>query len=131
MIDPELRRISEVELPNTDRESLREMRRLIGCQGLDWGHLDDMGDMFWVDEHGLARGKPIYAFKLRINSSPFAGRAIVTGCDLDTRESQAPYVDVEFLAREVEWLGLIVPEVTWIEEQNRQSAVVTYSRPKP
>src|SRR5262249_12842332 len=103
------------------------MHKIIGCEGMDCALLDDMRDTVWVDELGLARGKPIYAFKLPIMRNPFAGKAIVIGED-DTGRTCEPFFPLDMLRQEVKWLGRIVPEVTWIEEGKRCCAIVTYKR---
>src|SRR5262249_13895803 len=127
LIDPERRSISLVELPQ--EQSLDAMRKLIGCEGMDYTVIDDMRDTIWVDGLALERGERTFAFKLSISPDPFAGRAIIVGADAWGREAD-PYISCEFLEDDIDWLGEIVPETTWVEEAYGLRAVVTYSRPK-
>jgi hypothetical protein len=130
LIDPELRQVMSIDLPDGGSGSrLTVMRGVIGCDSMDHITIDDMRDSVWVDDNGLKRGKPIYAFRLAISPSPIAGKAIVIGAD-EMGRTQAPYITIEFLREEIEWLGLIIPEVDWVEEPDGLRAVVTYSRPK-
>jgi hypothetical protein len=72
----------------------------------------------------------VHAFKLPVQPAPYAGKAIIIGAD-DRGLTREPFIPIEMLMRDVEWLGVIVPEVTWVEEANGMRAVVTYARPKP
>ena len=58
---------------------------------------------------------------------PFAGKAIILGAD-DRGATRAPFVPIQVLKADITWLGVIVPDVQWIEEAGRLRAVVTYSR---
>jgi hypothetical protein len=127
LIDPELQRVELVDLDAKD--PLVRVRELIGTRGLDHGLISDMLDTIWVDEFGLLNGKPIYAFKLPVQHDPYAGKAVIIGAD-EHGEPQVPYIPVEIIRRDIDWLGCIVPDVIWIEEPNRKRAVVTYSREK-
>ena len=128
LIDPERRTIEPIELPDNDSAINAAMRRIIGCTGLDYGVIDDMRDTIWVDEFGLTRGQPVYAFKL-LRREPYAGKAVIIGAD-DTGATCAPYIPIGVLRNDVEWLDAIVPAVDWIEEEHGVRAVVTYRRPK-
>jgi len=127
LIDPELRRIELVDLDAKD--PLVRVRELIGAKGLDHGLISDMLDTIWLYEFGLLDGKPICAFKLPTTHNPFAGKAVIIGTG-ERGEAKAPYVPIEMIRRDIEWLGTIVPAVDWIEQPNGLCAVVTYSRPK-
>ena len=67
----------------------------------------------WVDDLGLARGKPIFAFKLPIQKDPLVGRCLIIGAD-DRGETCSCRFPIDVLRRDVEWLGPILPEVTGI-----------------
>jgi hypothetical protein len=129
LIDPEARTIRTIELP--DKGMFDEMRRIIGppSGGMDHALLSDALDTIWVDEFGLKRGERVHAFRLPMQREPFAGRAIVIGEDRSGL-TRPPFIPIEMLMRDVDWLGVIVPAVEWIEETNGARAVVTYSRPK-
>lgn len=130
LIDPELQRVSTVELDGkNDSERLDHMRRLIGCGSMDHMMISDEHDEVWLDDRGLSRGQPVYAFRLRIIKDPCAGKGIVIGAN-DEGVTRAPYFPLDLLVREIVWLGVIVPQVDWVEDGNTVRAVVTYSRPK-
>jgi hypothetical protein len=127
LIDPEARVVRSIELP--EKNMLDEMRRIVGG-AMDHGLISDEHDTIWVDEFGLKRGEPVHAFKLTCNRDPYAGRAIIIGAD-DNGLTRPPFIPIEFLMHDVEWLGVIVPEVVWLKDARGARAVVTYSRPKP
>jgi hypothetical protein len=127
LIDPEARTVRTIDLP--DLKMLDAMRRILGGN-MDHQTISDMHDTLWVEEFGLKRGEPIHAFKLpAIQPTPYAGKAIIIGAD-DEGRTRAPYIPIEILMRDVEWLGVIVPAVDWVVTDERGAhAVVTYSRP--
>jgi hypothetical protein len=127
LIDPFTREISEVELPTDNRALSDEMHRLIGADTLDHQTISMEHDSVWVDDAGLKRGERVYAFKLPIQRDPYAGRAVVIGADAAGR-TRAPVIPIEALRRDIEWLGCIVPEVTWETTERGERAIVTYSR---
>jgi hypothetical protein len=127
LIDPERQCVEVVDLDAED--PLARTRDLIGARGLDHSIISDMRDSIWVDEHGLLNGKPIYAFKLPVQRDPYAGKAVIIGTD-ERGAPQAPHIPLEIIREHADWLGLIVPDVVWIEEPTGTRAVVTYSRPK-
>lgn len=127
LIDPEARTIGSIELP--DEKMLDAMARIVGG-GMDHAPISDEHDTIWVYEFGLKNGEPVHAFKLPVRPEPYAGKAIIIGAD-DRGLTREPFIPIEMLMRDVEWLGVIVPEVTWVEEANGMRAVVTYARPKP
>jgi hypothetical protein len=125
LIDPEARTIEAIDLP--DKDMLDAMRRIVGG-GMDHSIISDEHDSIWVSEFGLKNGDPIHAFKLPVQHEPYAGRAIIIGAD-DEGRTRAPFIPLSVLKRDVEWLGVIVPTVEWVEEPTGARAVVTYSRP--
>jgi hypothetical protein len=130
LIDPWLQRVSVVDLlGKNDSERADHMRKLIGCDGLDHMTISDEHDTIWLDDRGLTRGQPVYAFRFRIIKDPCAGKGIIVGAD-DEGRTRAPYFPLDLLTREIIWLGLIVPQVDWIEDGNTLRAVITFSRPK-
>lgn len=128
LIDPEARTVRPIELPDKDKNMLDEMRRIVGGD-MDHGPISDEHDSIWVYEFGLKRGEPVYAFKLPVQHEPYAGRAIIIGAD-DRGLTRPPFIPIDVLMRDIEWLGVIVPEVTWLEDERGARAVVSYSRPK-
>ncbi len=129
LIDPRGREIRAIELTEGDRLMLQEMRQIIGADGLDHATISDMHDSLWVDDSGLKRGERIYAFKLPVQSDPIAGKAIVIGAD-EIGRTQAPFIPIAVLRDTIEWLGEIVPEVTWEDTAAGVRAIVTYARQK-
>jgi len=132
LIDPEIREVKYVYLPREERFARHAMCEIIGCNGMDYAAVSDMHDSIWVDEHGLLRMQPIHAFKLSIQADPFAGKAIIVGADHNTGASKTPYVPIDMIQRDVQWLGLILPEVTTVQEPEKgEGATRSYSRPRP
>jgi hypothetical protein len=130
LIDPRINRISLIDLPKGDA-IIKAMHKTIGADTLDHTRISDKRDYLWCDDGVFSRGQPCFAFKLK-GVGPFGGRCIIIGAD-EIGEDAEPYITVELLLRTVEWLGEIVPEVTWISEQirpgvERQRAVITYKR---
>jgi hypothetical protein len=131
LIDPEARSITELQ----SDASLKSIHELVGADGLDHigvAKYDQQGggfDFMWVDDFGLARGKPIHAFKLPIQKDPLVGRCVVIGAD-DRGKTCSCRFPIEMLRRDVEWLGLILPEVIWDKTEHGNRAIVTYSRVK-
>jgi hypothetical protein len=126
LIDPEARTVTAIYLP--EKNMLDAMRAIVGGD-MDHQTISDEHDTLWVYEFSLKRGEPVHAFKLPIQHEPYAGSAIVIGAD-DEGRTRAPFIPIEFLMRDVEWLGVIVPEVEWINDERGVRAVVTYSRAK-
>jgi hypothetical protein len=136
LIDPDRRTINYFDLPREPSAHRAEMLRIVGG-GMDYAVLSDMKDTLWAYEFGLIEHKPVYAFKLPVLHDPCVGKAVVLG-ETDDGSMRRPCIPIELLRRDVEWLGLIVPQVDWIEEQIemhgkpavQRRAIVTYSRPK-
>jgi len=129
LVDPERCTVREIELPIEDKAARDEMRRLIGCEGMDFQMISDERDSVWVDEFGLTRG-PCWAWKLHGMQAPFAGRGIIVGAD-EFGFAAPPTVPRQWVERDAVWLGEIVPEVHWLEESDGARTVVTYSRRRP
>jgi hypothetical protein len=128
LIDPSTQTVSEIELDaNDDRALSVAMHNLIGADTLDHQTISQDHDSIWLDDAGLKRGQPVYAFKLPIQRDPYAGRAVVIGADQIGR-TPAPVLPIEVLRRDIEWLGRIVPEVVWETTERGERAIVTYSR---
>ena len=141
LIDPKLRRIISISIPDDDRRALDAMRKLIGCTGMDHATLSDQGDTLWCDEFALARGDPVWAFKFKNGpreAGPFGGRCIILGADR-YGETAPPNIPIAVIENDCDWLGEIIPELTVVTEQktlpngkqiNVIRTIVTYSRPK-
>jgi hypothetical protein len=132
LIDPRLQRVSVIEL---EEPVVATMTRLIGDQyGMDHAIISELGDMIWVAGGSLLEQKPIYAFRLPVQHEPFAGSAIIIGGD----DHHKPSLPIDVVKQDIEWLGLIIPTITYINEEIefagrkaiRHRAVVTYERPK-
>lgn len=129
LIDPERRKIEAIELPDDDAAIAEAMRCVIGCTDMDYGLIDDMRDTIWVDGSGLKNQRPIEAFKLHgFQRNPYAGKAIIIGAE-EGGKTCAPFIPIEILRADIVWLGVIVPQVDWLDEPHGGlRAVVTYSR---
>jgi hypothetical protein len=130
LIDPFKQEVREIEINATNDRALSiEMHRLIGADTLDHQRISDDHDSVWLDDAGLKRGEPVYAFKLPIQRDPYAGTAVIIGADHIGR-TRAPLIPIEVLRNGIEWLGRIVPEVVWEETERGSRAIVTYARAK-
>jgi hypothetical protein len=130
LIDPFKQEVTEIEIAATNDRALGvEMHRLIGADTLDHQRISDLRDTIWLDDSGLQRGEPVYAFTLPIQRDPYAGTAIVIGAD-EIGRTRAPQMPIEALRDTIEWLGKIVPEVIWVETERGNRAIVTYRRAK-
>ena len=136
MIDPKLRRVTDIELPDKEADQLPDMRRLIGSSDLDHITISDVGDVLWLDGMGLQHGV-CWAFKIR-DGGPFAGKGIVIGTARDGG-SQAPIVPLVMIQNDIDFLDQIEPEVHWEEAPitlpngatvMRVRSFVTYKRVK-
>jgi hypothetical protein len=132
LIDPSLQRVSLIEL---ETPVVATIERLIGdTYGIDHAIISDVDDMIWVAGGSLLAQKPVYAFRLPTQRDPFAGKAIIIGGD----DQHKPIIPIDVVKQDIEWLGLIIPTVTVINEETelfgrkaiRHRAVVTYERPK-
>jgi len=67
------------------------------------------------------------AATLRRRPSPFAGRCVIVGADRNGEDASAR-LSIAVLRRDVKWLGLIQPKVTF--DPTVSGFVVTYSQVK-
>lgn len=130
LIDPREQHISELEWNG----SLDALHALIdgaetlghfGLAAFDDRHLD----CGWIDDAGLSRGKPIYAFLLPTGKDPVGGKCVIIGAD-ERGETASCRIPIEVLRQDVTWLGPILPEVTWDHSETGSRVIVTYSRVK-
>jgi hypothetical protein len=140
LIDPKLQRAHDIELPDDLMPMLEQMRELIGCDTLGGGRLSDRGDQLWCDDGVFAR-RSCFAFRLRnekrrVALGPYGGICIVTGSNRHG-DTSVPLIPLDMILNDIDWLGEIEPEITWIEEPDPGSgglvivrSVVTYKRPK-
>lgn len=127
LIDPAKCRIETIVSTGT-HEAVREW---VGADALDHFRIADHGsswDYGWVDDGGLLRGQPVYAFKFNIRPDPIAGRCVLIGVEKESGDNVDVKFQIEFLRNNIEWLGLILPEVVWDETERGSRAIVTYSR---
>jgi hypothetical protein len=137
LINPKLQRLHDVELPTAvdGANMLKRMCQLIGAESLDHQMISDECDQLWSDDRVFDRGDPCFAFRLRghgADMGPFGGICIIIGNDRQGR-SRPPFVPLDMIANDIDWLGEILPEVTWIQEVDRAGivrvhAIVTYKR---
>jgi hypothetical protein len=128
LIDPEQRSIKELQSDC----SLDSIHQLVGISTLDHFSIasyEDGGlDYGWVSDDGLS-GDPVHAFLLPISKDPIAGRCLIVAAD-HYGETASTRIPVSLLQRDLIWLGLILPEVTWDHTETGSRAIVTYSRVK-
>jgi hypothetical protein len=131
LIDPEMHSIRELEIAGT----VPELHELIGAETLGTFRLaafDEDGhvDIGWIDDVGLTRGEPVYAFLFPRAKDPIAGRCLIIGADR-FGETAPCRIPVELLRQDVSWLDRIKPEVVWDEpKEGHRRSIVTYSRVK-
>ncbi len=126
LIDPQRCTVEEIELPHQPKERGAEMRRLIGCSGMDHCTISDERDQIWVDDLSLTQGR-CWGWKLQGMHEPLAGRGIMVSAD-DAGRPRPPVVPIAWIKRDVVWLGEIVPELTTVKEEFGSRTVVTYTR---
>jgi hypothetical protein len=137
LINPKLQRCHDIELPTAvdGANMLKRMHQLIGAESLDHQMISDERDQLWSDDRVFDRGDPCFAFRLRGHGAdigPFGGACIIIGNDRQGR-SRAPRIPLDVIENDIDWLGEIIPEVTWIQEVDRAGnvrahAIVTYKR---
>lgn len=131
LIDPDQCRI---DVHNVDAASIVSTSyQLLQCSSIDHFRIADHGtswDYAWVDDEGLKRGEPIAAFRLSVRRDPVAGRCLLLGVDKNTGETVDAKFPIDVLRENIEWMGLIRPEVTWDRQGDVNRAIVTYSRVK-
>lgn len=131
LIDPERCTIEVHKVSGT--MAAADTHRLLDCDSLDHFRIadhDSTWDYAWVDDTGLSRGQPIDAFLFSTRVDPIAGRCLLIGVDKNTGETTDAKFPVETLRAVIEWLGKIVPEVTWDHTDTGSRAIVTYARVK-
>jgi hypothetical protein len=136
LINPRLQRCHDIELD--PRNLIMQMHKLIGADGLDHAMISDERDQLWCDDRVFARGTACFAFRLRnlqrgIDMGPFGGTCIIIGADRAGR-TRPPYVPLEMVKNDIDWLGEILPSVDCIQETRPDGVVVirtvvTYRRP--
>lgn len=129
IIDPERRSVEVVETDGSPEQT----QALVRASALDHFRLADHGESWdygWVDDDGLTRGQPVHAFKIDIRDDPIAGRCLLIGVKKETGDTTDAHMPVDFLREHIDWLGEIVPEVTWDETESGSRAIVTYARVK-
>ncbi len=134
LIDPEHYVITVEETDGT----IASIQPLIGARCVEMFRIAEHRysyDYCWVDEFGMADNKPVHAFKYRGHGGPVAGKCLLVGAEKQTGEPTDAKFDIRILRANVEWLGLILPEVVWdVTEEEPFGAtmrsIVTYARVK-
>ena len=130
LIDPAARIICDME-SDCALDSIHEHVKAGTLDSFGMALYDDGGrDIGWIDDGGLSRNKPIHGFLLPINKDPFAGCCFIIGADR-RGETCGARMPLGVLERDIRWLGLIVPEVTWDRTDTGSRAIVTYQRVQP
>jgi hypothetical protein len=136
LINPKLHRVHDVELPDNTRDMLRQIHELIGAKTLGGGRISDMHDQLWCDDGVFSRGEPCFAWRLRgdgVELGPYGGICVITGAD-SRGHNAAPFVPLDTIRNDIDWLGEILPSVDWIDETLPSGlvmvrGVMTYRRP--
>jgi hypothetical protein len=140
LIDPKLCRITDIELADKSvTDMVDDMRRVIGAETLGHSVISDERDEIWCDDTILSRGEPCFGFKLGPKGRQviLAGKCLIVGHDRHGN-SRPPYIPIEMIINDCDWLGEIVPAVDFIQHNEqingraffKTSAIVTYSRTK-
>jgi hypothetical protein len=127
LIDPEKHTVENIQCAEGELEKfveapLLEMFRIAEHVGqYDYGTVDDQG---------LARGEPIFAFKFKRSADPIAGKCVIYGAEKYGGATCDAMMPLAFVQSEIEWLGLIIPHVEWVQTKRGGTAKVTW-RPAP
>jgi hypothetical protein len=129
LIDPRLRIVRPVEYDGSS-DATHEL--VAADDGIDCFALRDHRETYdygWCDDEGLTRGKPIEAFLFSNRPDPIGGLCLITGVQKETGSTCDAKFSLDILRREIIWLGMILPEVTWDEPSpGHHKAIITYSR---
>jgi hypothetical protein len=126
LIDPKAWTIEDVACSTRHAD----MAALVGTEDVDTFTIADFGettDHGMVDDFGLAREKPVYAFRFRLREDPIAGKCLIFGAskrDGVTCDAASP---LDVLRREIIWLGRIVPSCRIVTEGDVIRTVVTWT----
>ena len=130
LIDPKRQTVDVVVTKGTHEDT----RALVGASSLDNFRIAAHPESFdygWVDDLGLSRGEPVYAFKFNIRpDNPIAGRCLLIGADKETGATADAKFPLDVLRESIVWLGRIIPEVFWEETEQGARAIITYARAK-
>jgi hypothetical protein len=139
MINPRLQRVTDVELADKLTAMIADMHRIIGAETLSHSLISDQRDELWCDDTILSRGEPCFGFKLgpKERQVILAGICLIVGNDRGGNPC-APYIPIEMVINDCDWLGEIVPAVDWIQHHEqinghpwfKTQAIITYSRVK-
>jgi hypothetical protein len=114
LIDPKRQTVDVVVTKGTHEDT---------CGWVGAGSLDNFRianhpksfDYGWVDDTGLSRGQPVYAFKFDVGGDPIAGACLLIGANKETGATTDAAIPLDFVREHIVWLGLIIPEVFWEE----------------
>jgi hypothetical protein len=128
VIDPKARTI-DVVVTDLTPAHIHELVEATTLDNFLIAEFEGGWDQCWVNDTGLSDEKPIHAFKFCASPLPLAGRCLIIGVDRATRNTCDAFMPLDFVVGEIEWVGLILPEVTMVEESpGHMRNVVTYRR---
>lgn len=100
LVDPAERTVTPVPLKDGG-DNLDEIYRLLGCTNISAAHLNDQGDVVYVDGEGLEKG-PTSFFLLDPYPQPLAGKGLIVGTDTEGTDI-TPTVDREWVVENIDF----------------------------
>jgi hypothetical protein len=97
LIDPFARTMDAVDYDG----DYHSIYRFIDARTYECARFNQHGDAVFIDEEGLINGRPQEFFIIPGYPTPLAGKGLVLGCNLDTGDSVAPHVDLNWLRERV------------------------------
>jgi hypothetical protein len=97
LIDPFTQTVNPVEYDG----NYKSIYGFIDATAFDLARFNNKGDAVFVDDEGLINGQPQKFFSVRGYHSPLAGKGLVLGCDMETGDSCAPSVSLEWMRENV------------------------------
>ncbi len=100
LVDPAERTVTPVQLKDGGG-NLDEIYRLLGCSNISAAHINDRGDLVYVDDEGLLKG-PTDFFLLDPYPQPLAGKGLIVGTDAEGNDV-APSVTRDWVVENIDF----------------------------
>lgn len=81
LIDPENKRVTEVQIPGGDETTGAAINKLIGSDLFCSGHYFDNNDTIYCDDEGLLGEELPMMFRIGMEGQPIPGKGLVVGAD--------------------------------------------------